>query len=184
MDSLKTILHDRELRFDGVSLISPNKVVDYLMLGIHPSKFRVSEITAELELFNKQVPISDTIKTDEQDSVSLDMHWQLNPEYLNIDLDEYIGSCFENMLVNSDYTDDEISIAINRIADELQEIRQRGMVEFIQTVIFILDELRRNSIVWGVGRGSSCASYVLFLLGLHVIDCVKMDISMDEFFHE
>jgi len=41
--------------------------------------------------------------------------------------------------------------------------------------------LRKNNIVWGVGRGSSVASYVLFLLGVHKIDSMYYELSVDEF---
>ena len=58
------------------------------------------------------------------------------------------------------------------------------MTEFVKTVIFIVDTFKEAGIVWGVGRGSSCASYILFLLGLHLVDPIKFDISMDEFFHD
>jgi DNA polymerase III alpha subunit len=42
--------------------------------------------------------------------------------------------------------------------------------------------MRDNNIVWGVGRGSSVASYVLYLLGIHKIDSIKYNLSPDEFF--
>jgi DNA polymerase III alpha subunit len=49
-------------------------------------------------------------------------------------------------------------------------------------MVYIIDTLRKNNIVWGVGRGSSVASYVLFLLGVHRVDSVKYDIPLNEFF--
>jgi DNA polymerase III alpha subunit len=47
---------------------------------------------------------------------------------------------------------------------------------------YIVDTLRANNVVWGVGRGSSVASYVLHLIGVHKIDSVKYDIPIEEFF--
>ena len=47
---------------------------------------------------------------------------------------------------------------------------------------YIIDTLRENNVVWGVGRGSSVASYVLFLLGVHKIDSVKYNLPLEEFF--
>ena len=41
--------------------------------------------------------------------------------------------------------------------------------------------MRKNNIVWGVGRGSSVASFVLFLIGVHKINSLYYDISIDEF---
>lgn len=184
MAKIKTELEDRVLRFDGISEVDPEQVARFLLRGIPSSKLRVTSETADVVSFNEQVPPEDRILLVQPEPLTLDMEWQLDPAYLEIDLDEYVGSLFEARLPSLNYTDEQVEIAINRIADELQEIRQRGMVEFTQTVIYILDTMKQNNLVWGVGRGSSCASYVLFLLGLHVVDCVKMDISMEEFFHE
>jgi DNA polymerase III alpha subunit len=38
-----------------------------------------------------------------------------------------------------------------------------------------------KNIVWGVGRGSSCSSYLLYLLGLHEVDVVKYDVDISDF---
>ena len=47
---------------------------------------------------------------------------------------------------------------------------------------YVVDTLRDNNIVWGVGRGSSVSSYVLYLIGIHKIDSVKYALPIDEFF--
>jgi len=39
-----------------------------------------------------------------------------------------------------------------------------------------------NKVVWGTGRGSSCASYILYLIGIHQVDSVKYDLDLGEFF--
>jgi DNA polymerase III alpha subunit len=41
--------------------------------------------------------------------------------------------------------------------------------------------MRANNIVWGVGRGSSVASYVLFLIGIHKVDSLYYDLPIEEF---
>jgi DNA polymerase III alpha subunit len=46
---------------------------------------------------------------------------------------------------------------------------------------YLVDTLRKNNVVWGVGRGSSVASYVLFLIGVHRIDSLYYDLNVDEF---
>jgi DNA polymerase III alpha subunit len=42
--------------------------------------------------------------------------------------------------------------------------------------------MRSSNIVWGVGRGSSVASYALYLIGIHKIDPIKYNLSINEFF--
>lgn len=182
MRELKTALKDRVLRFDGVLEVSPDNVVEYLLQGVPPSLLRATG-SHDLENLNDRVQESDQIKPP-GDPIKIDMDWNIPPEYKQIDLDEYLAVRFEEKLGSLKYTDAEVQVAIDRISDELQQIKHRGMTRFMQTIVFILDEFKRNNVVWGVGRGSSCACYLLFILGLHVVDCVKMNVPMDEFFHD
>lgn len=183
MKSLKSELLDRNLRFDGVSEVEPDQLARFLLLGIPPAKLRVTEITPDVEEFNTQVSLDEELKPVADEPINLDMGWQLPEEYQTLDLQEYIGKQFEKNCP-AEYTPEQVDIALDRIVDELREVEARGMVQFMQTVIYILDQLRANDILWGVGRGSSCASYLLYLVGLHVVDCVTMNVPMDEFYHD
>ena len=46
---------------------------------------------------------------------------------------------------------------------------------------YIIDTLRENNIVWGVGRGSSVSSYMLYLIGVHKVDSIKYNLNINEF---
>ena len=70
----------------------------------------------------------------------------------------------------------------DRLITELQEYRQKNLIPLLKQMKYIVDTLRKNNVVWGVGRGSSVASYVLFLLGVHKIDSVKYKLPISEFF--
>jgi len=48
-------------------------------------------------------------------------------------------------------------------------------------LIYVLDVMREKKVIWGVGRGSSCSSYLLYLLGLHEVDPVKYDVEFTDF---
>ena len=41
--------------------------------------------------------------------------------------------------------------------------------------------MKQNNLIWGVGRGSSVASYVLYLLGVHRIDSLHYNLDIAEF---
>jgi DNA polymerase III alpha subunit len=73
---------------------------------------------------------------------------------------------------------------IIRINNELEEFKRRNLIPLFKTIIYVVDTLREKQILWGVGRGSSCASYLLYLIGLHCVDPVQYDISMNEFLHD
>jgi len=51
----------------------------------------------------------------------------------------------------------------------------------LQMLIYLVDVMRENKIVWGVGRGSACASYSLFLIGIHKVDSLKYNLNIKEF---
>ncbi len=95
--------------------------------------------------------------------------WFIPSEYQNMDIEEFLVSqCPEQ---NYD-----------RLVKELALFRQNNMIPVLKTMKYIVDTLRANNVVWGVGRGSSVASYVLHLIGIHKIDSVKYNLPIDEFF--
>ena len=55
------------------------------------------------------------------------------------------------------------------------------MFDLLRYLKFLVDTMRKHNIIWGVGRGSSVASFVLFLLGIHRINSLYYDLSIDEF---
>ena len=69
-----------------------------------------------------------------------------------------------------------------RVDQELELFIKNGMYDLLHVMKYVVDTLRANNVVWGVGRGSSVASYVLHLIGVHKIDSVKYNIPIEEFF--
>jgi DNA polymerase III alpha subunit len=120
------------------------------------------------------------------DPVRIDYEWQIPPEYLQLDVYARVAAEYEKLMpdLSSRYTPAQFDAALDRISVELSEFERRGMINFLRTIIYILDVFRRDGVVWGVGRGSSCASYVLFILGLHSVDSILYNTPMEEFFHD
>lgn len=69
-----------------------------------------------------------------------------------------------------------------RMSTELELFRKHNMIPVLKTMKYVVDTLRANNVVWGVGRGSSVASYVLFTIGVHKIDSCKYKLPIEEFF--
>lgn len=98
-------------------------------------------------------------------------HWFIPQEYKNMDIEKFlVDHCPEENL--------------DRLHQELMLWHSHNMIPVLRAMKYIVDTLRKNNIVWGVGRGSSVASYVLFLLGVHKIDSVKYRLPIEEFFKE
>lgn len=98
-------------------------------------------------------------------------HWFIPDEYYPNLTEMLYGMC------NTDTQRD-------RVSQELELYIKHGMYDVLHVMKFIVDTLRENNIVWGVGRGSSVASYVLFLIGVHKIDSIKYKLPIEEFFKE
>ncbi len=99
----------------------------------------------------------------------------LPDSYLEIDLSEYLAK----KLVEQDlYLDTPY---IKRVALELEMMCERGMEDFIRTMIYMVDVFEQNGVVHGVGRGSSCSSLVLYLIGVHMVDPVVFNLNITEF---
>ena len=69
-----------------------------------------------------------------------------------------------------------------RIIQEIELYKKHNMILMLKTMKYIVDTLRTNNVIWGVGRGSSVASYVLHIIGVHKIDSVKYNLPIEEFF--
>lgn len=184
MRKLETELKDRILRFDGVSIVHPDQVASALARGLRPSGLRVSEINEDVRSFNANVVECDLLHLAVAEPILIPMTWQLPDKYKKLDVQERVFDEFFKRLSSLSYSSEQEDIAVRRLADEVNEVETRGMMDFMRTIVYVLDTFRTKDIVWGVGRGSSCACYILFVLGLHVVDCVKYEVPMNEFFHD
>lgn len=68
-----------------------------------------------------------------------------------------------------------------RVHQEMDLFKARNLLPVLRLMCMLVDHFRRHDIVWGVGRGSSVASYVLFLIGIHRIDSLGYGLDIREF---
>jgi DNA polymerase III alpha subunit len=114
-------------------------------------------------------------------------------KYVEIDesLEEFDKKLQKNWFIPEEYKDFNIvefllnacttSEQLDRVQIELELFVQHGMYELLIYLKYLVDTMRSNNIVWGVGRGSSVASYCLYLLGIHKIDSIKYELDIKEF---
>lgn len=69
----------------------------------------------------------------------------------------------------------------DRVNHEMDLFEDRGLVPLLQLMMYLVYNFRKNKVVWGVGRGSSVSSYVLFLIGVHKIDPIKYGLDVHDF---
>lgn len=96
--------------------------------------------------------------------------WHMPEEYKNIDIAKWIlDQCNNN------------EIELQRCGMELLEYSERGLLPLLAYLRYLVDTMRENGIVWGVGRGSSVASFVLYKIGVHRINSIEYDLDFHEF---
>lgn len=68
-----------------------------------------------------------------------------------------------------------------RVAVETELFIKYNMYEVLVYLKYLVDTMRENNIVWGVGRGSSVSSYVLYLIGVHRVNSIRYNLDIHEF---
>lgn len=115
-------------------------------------------------LSNYQPP-SENLESFDQANQS---NWFMPDEYKNMDIERFlVDQCPEQNY--------------QRLVDELKLFQQYNMMDLLKYLKYLVDTMRKNNIVWGVGRGSSVASYCLYLIGVHKIDSIKYELDIKEF---
>ena len=95
--------------------------------------------------------------------------WFMPEDYKNFDIAKWV--------LEQCKTDEELQ----RAGEELFLYQERDMFIILRYLKYLVDTMRENNIVWGVGRGSSIASFVLYLIGIHRINSLYYDLSINEF---
>ena len=95
-------------------------------------------------------------------------YWFTPESYANIDLKAW---CLDKC--NTDAERDRVEL-------EIAEFSQRNMITAITHMIYCVDIWRSNNILWGVGRGSSVASFVLYLIGITRLNPLKYNLDLNE----
>jgi len=68
-----------------------------------------------------------------------------------------------------------------RVNVEYILFERKKFIKVLQFLIYFVNVLRKHNMVWGVGRGSSVASFCLFLIGVHKINPLQYDLNIAEF---
>lgn len=157
------------------------------MLDTQGNMYVEEDDIIELMLLNKQAKIlprniqsfklfESTCKTHgiknpfELDVVTANIIWNMPDEYRSIDIRQHISNT--HSLSQEQWA---------RVDIELEEFKQRNLIDLLRFFVYFVDTIRNSNVIYGVGRGSSIASYVLYLLKVHRIDSFKYNLDIKEF---
>jgi len=150
-------------------LLYKNPTMDLsLFLVEDPEDFNKSrsDLHAEVPHLSGYVALTDSIEEFDQ---QYQTKWHMPDEYKALDVAAYVlGLC------NSDPE-------LQRVGQELLLYQERDLFNLLRYMKYLVDTMRKHNIVWGVGRGSSVASYVLYLIGIHKIDSIYYQLDIEEF---
>ena len=128
---------------------------------------RLNEHISKLETpdFRKYEPITneDQFHKDNQDK------WLMPNDAKLFDIESHLKSLCKT------------AKEINRVEYELSKFKEYNLLHVLRYIKYMIDVFKSNDIVWGIGRGSSVASYCLYLLECHSVDSILYDIDFDEF---
>ena len=95
--------------------------------------------------------------------------WHMPQEYKDLDIAQYILNLCEN------------EAELQRAGEELLLYQERDLFNLLRYLKYLVDVMTENKVIWGVGRGSSVASFILYKLKVHKINSLFYKLDIREF---
>jgi DNA polymerase III alpha subunit len=125
----------------------------------------LKELGIDLPIINT-APSREALKNFDEKNIN---KWHMPEKYYQIEVVEWLLDKCQN--------DEERT----RVQMEYKLFEKKQFIKVLQFLIYFIDTLRANNVVWGVGRGSSVASFCLFLIGVHKINPMLYNLDITEF---
>jgi DNA polymerase-3 subunit alpha len=163
----------------GEIIFNESDVCDILMTGREYTTLKnmLVDDTVNVEQaiqFVDKVP--ELIKYVNQPNISLSIfdqqqqaNWHMPQSYKDLDIAQYILGLCNN------------EAELQRCGEELLLYQERNLFNLLRYLKYLVDIMTKNKVIWGVGRGSSVASFILYKMGVHRIDSIFYKLNIDEF---
>jgi DNA polymerase III alpha subunit len=110
----------------------------------------------------------ETLSQEEYDSYN-QSNWYMPVEYKNMDIAAWI---LERCNTEAE---------LQRCGEELLLFQEKNLFDVLKYLKYLVDVMTQNQLIWGVGRGSSVASFILYKIGVHRVDSLYYDLDIKEF---
>lgn len=162
----------------GELIFSESDVIDLVMKG------------QGLDMFDRMI-VDNTVRLDQWpdtlDSITAPRHeeistcsveewhrqqqsnWHMPDEYKTLDIAAHVLNLCQS------------EAELQRCGAELMLYQERGLFDLLRYLKYLVDTMLEHKIIWGLGRGSSVASFVLYKLGVHRIDSLYYNLDIAEF---
>lgn len=154
-----------------------NSIIDSILsdvdikYGVIDNEIEYDKYLKSLDI-NSNYPLLYSVTEIEQLLPSLKNVWMIPSEYINMDIEKYVLSLCST------------EIETKRVNEELILYNKLELYNVLKLMVYIVSVFRKNNIVWGVGRGSSVASYCLYLIGIHKVNSIKYELNITDFLKE
>lgn len=163
----------------GQAILSSDHIRELVLQGVNINHLNVI-FDEDILLFQKY----------QQELLGEEILFLDKPEEL-VSFDDFHKSCADQWIFPEFYQNiDVLSWLLHRCSTEQQQNRvnkeyllfeQRGLVILLKLFIYLVDYMREHKFIWGVGRGSSVSSYILFLIGIHRVDSLKYGLEIEDY---
>lgn len=170
----------KQNKFDQM-VFSQNDICDLLMQGRTVDSLTkiVVDDTVDIDELIQHVERSTSLLTwsfpyDAKTSVqefhaAQQQNWHMPQEDKELDIAQHILDLCES------------DAELQRCGAELLLYQEHNLFALLRYLKYLVNVMTENKIIWGIGRGSSVASYVLYKLGVHRIDSLHYNLDVQEF---
>jgi DNA polymerase III alpha subunit len=162
----------------GELIFSENDVIDLVMQGREVGTLNRMIVDESIDL-NRFPDVIETLPDFQQQrfhSCSVpewhaqqQANWHMPKEYKELDIAQYVLTLCDN------------EAELQRCGAELLLYQERNLFDLLRYLKYLVDVMTNSNIIWGVGRGSSVASFVLYKMGVHRIDSLYYNLDVSEF---
>lgn len=153
---------------DLCDLIMQGHAIDGVIVDQSVNLDNAAAILEDVPLFVRYNELVEQLSTEEFDHRNQNS-WFMPDSYKDLDIAELVLSLCKT------------PAELQRCGHELLLYQERGLFDLLRYLKYLVDVMTKNRLIWGVGRGSSVASYVLYKLGVHKIDSLYYDLDPAEF---
>ena len=162
-------------------IFSEDDVCDMVMQGRNIDSLKNMKVDASVNLEKASLlldcitalvdydTLNDKTESIEEFDCRLQQIWHMPEDYKDLDIAQHV--------LDLCVTDAELQ----RCGHELLLYQERNLFNLLRFLKYLVDIMSEHRVIWGVGRGSSVASYVLYKLGIHRIDSMFYELDVEEF---
>jgi hypothetical protein len=176
----KLLLSTSKMKNDqfGQLIYNDRDLVDLLMQGhrieqmsglLVDTTVNLSSLSAVSNTVPKFIKYTDSLESIEEFDQRMQSQWHMPEEYQQFDIAAHVLSLC--------HTQEQLQ----RCGQELLLYQEKNLFDLLRYLKYLVDVMKQNNIIWGVGRGSSVSSYVLYLLKVHQIDSIYYNLDITEF---